>query len=76
MDFYATVTLNTIVQLPEQLKQQVQAVVGDAYSAKLKFVVRVVDERPLPFVGKMRRDANFKHLFIGPRTGRPGRPRL
>ena len=76
VDFYATVTLNTIAQLPGQLKKQVQAVVADAYYTKLKFVSRVVDEGQLPFVGKMRRDANLKHLFAGPRTGKPGRPRL
>jgi hypothetical protein len=76
VDFYATVTLNTIAQLPDQLKKQVQAVVGDAYYTKLKFVARVVDEGHLPFVGKMRKDANLKHLFTGPRTGKPGRPRL
>ena len=76
VDFYATVTLNTITQLPDELKKQVQAVVGDAYYTKLKFVARVVDEGQLPFVGKMRKDANLKHLFTGPRTGRPGRPRL
>jgi hypothetical protein len=76
VDFYATVTLNTITQLPDQLKKQVQAVVGDAYYTKLKFVARVVDEGQLPFVGKMRKDANLKHLFTRPRTGRPGRPRL
>ncbi|WP_164473524.1 transposase [Deinococcus psychrotolerans] len=75
VDFYATVTLNTIAQLPDQLKKQVQAVVGDAYYAKLNFVARVVDEGQLPFIGKMRKDANLKHLFTGPRTGKPGRPR-
>ncbi|WP_407538641.1 transposase (plasmid) [Deinococcus radiomollis] len=76
VDFYATVTLNTVLQLPDQLKKQVQAVVGDAYYTKLKFIARVVDEGQLPFVGKMRKDANLKHLFRGPRTGKPGRPRL
>ena len=76
VDFYATVTLNTITQLPDELKKQVQAVVGDAYYTKLKFVARVVDEGQVPFVGKMRKDANLKHLFTGPRTGRPSRPRL
>ena len=74
VDFYATVTLNTIVQLPDTLRSQLQAVVADAYYTKLKFVSRVVDEGQLPFVGKMRRDANLKHLFTGPRTGKPGRP--
>ena len=76
VDFYATVTLNTILQLPDELKKQVQAVVGDAYYTKLKFIARVVDEGQLPFVGKMRKDANLKHLFTGPRTGKPGRPKL
>jgi len=76
VDFYATVTLNTITQLPEQLRKQVQAVVGDAYYTKLKFVARVVNEGHLPFALKMRKDANLKHLFTGPRTGKPGRPRL
>jgi hypothetical protein len=76
VDFYATVTLNTIMQLPDELKKQVQAVVGDAYYTKLKFIARVVDEGQLPFVGKMRKDADLKHLFTGLRTGKPGRPRL
>lgn len=76
VDFYATVTLNTIVQLPDTLRSQLQAVVADAYYTKLKFISRVVNEGQLPFVGKMRRDANLKHLFTGPRTGKPGRPRL
>ena len=76
VDFYATVTLNTITQLPNELKKQVQAVVGDAYYTKLKFIARVVDEGQLPFVGKMRKDANLKHLYMGSRTGKPGRPQL
>jgi hypothetical protein len=76
VDFYATVTLNTILQLPDELRKQVQAVLGDAYYTKLKFIAHVVDEGHLPFVGKMRKDANLKHLFTGPRTGKPGRPRL
>jgi len=76
VDFYATVTLNTIAQLPDSLRQQVQAVVADAYYTKLKFVSRVVDEGQLPFVGKMRKDAHLKHLFTGPRTGKPGRPQV
>ena len=75
VDFHATVTLNTIAQLPDQLKKQVRAVVGDAYYTKLKFVARVVDEGQLPFV-QMRKDANLKHLFTGPRTGKSGRPKL
>lgn len=75
VDFYATATVNTIVQLPETLRAQIQAVVGDAYYYKRVFVNRVLDEGQLPFVGKMRRDANLKHLYTGPRTGQPGRPK-
>jgi hypothetical protein len=36
----------------------------------------VLDEGQLPFVGKMRRDANLKHLCTGPRTGKLDGPRL
>jgi hypothetical protein len=75
-DYYATVTLNIVLQLPDQLKKQVQDSVGEASYTKLKFVARVLDEGQLPFVGKMRRDANLQHLFTGPQTGKPGRPRL
>ncbi|WP_407542635.1 hypothetical protein Q0M94_21140 (plasmid) [Deinococcus radiomollis] len=52
VDFYATVTLNTILQLPDELKKQVQAVVGDAYYTKLKFIARVVDEGQLPLASQ------------------------
>lgn len=74
-DFYAQDTLNTLVQLPPALREQIQAVVGDAFYAKRKFVDPVVDEGQLPFVGKLRRDANLKHLYAAPRTGQRGRPR-
>ena len=49
---------------------------GDTYYTKLKFVARVVDEGQLPFVGKMHKDANLKHLYTGSRTGKPGRPQV
>ncbi|CAM3469342.1 transposase [Deinococcus saxicola] len=72
---YAQDTLNTLAQLPAAMHQQVQAVVGDAYYARKKFVDPVVDEGQLPFVGKLRRDAHLKHLFAGPMTARRGRPK-
>jgi hypothetical protein len=76
VDFYATVTLNIVLQLPDKLKKQVQDSVGEASYAKLKFVARMLDEGQSPFVGKMRRDANLKHLCTGPRTGKLDGPRL
>ena len=76
VDFYATVTLNTSMQLPDELKKQIQAVVGDAYCTKLKFIARMVDEGQLLFVRKMRKNANLKHLYMGAWTGKPGRPQL
>ena len=76
VDFYATVTLNTIMQLPDELRKQVQFVVRDAYYTRLKFIARVVDEGQLPFALKMRKDANLKHLYRGSRTGKPGRPQV
>ena len=33
-------------------------------------------EGQVPFVGKIRKDANLKHLYMGARTGKPGRPQL
>ncbi|OLV17479.1 hypothetical protein BOO71_0008722 [Deinococcus marmoris] len=74
-DVYAQDTLNTLSQLPHAMREQVLAVVGDAYYAKKKFVDPVVDEGQLPFVGKLRRDASLKHLYPGPKTGRRGRPK-
>lgn len=74
-DVYAQDTLKTLGQLPPALWEEIQAVVGDAYYAKKKYVNPVVDEGQLPFVGKLRRDAALKHLFTGPRTGRRGRPK-
>ena len=60
--------------LPELLRKQIECVVGDAYYSKKSFVNRVV-LTGLTFVGKLRNDANLKTLFIGPRTGKAGRPR-
>jgi len=74
-DVYAQDTLNTLAQLPPAMRDQVLAVVGDAYYAKRKFVDPVADEGRLPFVGKLRRDASLKHLYAGSRTGRRGRPK-
>ena len=38
VDFYATVTLNTIMQLPDELRKQVQAIVGDAYYTDSEYI--------------------------------------
>jgi hypothetical protein len=48
-------------------------VVGDAYYAKKTFVDGVTHAGKT-FVGKLRVDANLKYKYIGPRTGKPGRP--
>ena len=74
--FYAQDTLNTLAQLPDALRAQIKAVVGDAFYAKKKYIDPVVNEGHVPFVGKLRRDANLKHLYAGPKTGRPGRPKM
>lgn len=75
-DFYATTLVNACIQLPTALREQIEAVVGDAYYTKKNFVQRVVDEAQLSFVGKGRKDFNLKHPYTGPRTGKRGRPKV
>lgn len=58
-----------------QLPERVRYVVADGYYAKQAFIdgVRALDRH---MIGKLRCDANLRHLYTGARTGKPGRPRL
>jgi len=53
---------------------QARHVVGDGYYAKIKFVNGVI-ESGRHFVGKLRKDANLKYYYYGPKTGKQGAPR-
>jgi len=49
-------------------------VVGDGYYAKVKFVNAVIASGR-DFVGKLRKDADLKYYYYGPRTGKRGKPK-
>lgn len=75
IDAYAEHMLTVLNALPSALAEQLRYVVGDAYYAKQRFVAQV-REQDKHFVGKLRCDADLKYLYDGPRTGKPGRPRI
>ncbi len=54
---------------------QVRHLLADGQYAKTKFVNGVCDELGWELVSKLRRDANLRHPFTGPRRKGPGRPR-
>jgi DDE superfamily endonuclease len=74
VDHYLDHVQDVLGTLPASVRSQVQCVVGDAYYSKKTFVdgVTLVDKA---FVGKLRVDANLKYKYLGPRTGKPGRPK-
>jgi hypothetical protein len=74
VDHYLGHVQDVLGTLPAYLRAQVQGVVGDAYYSKKTFVDGVI-RAGFAFVGKLRVDANLKYKYIGPRTGKPGRPK-
>ena len=74
VDHYVGHVQDVLGTLPASIRVQVQCVVGDAYYSKKTFVDGVV-RAGKTFVGKLRVDANLKYKYIGPRTGKPGRPK-
>ena len=75
IDAYAQHVETVLRTLPANLAKQLHYVVGDAYYTKQSFITKIRQQHR-HFVGKLRRDANLKYLYDGPRTGKPGRPRL
>lgn len=69
IDFY----LEQITRLTKQLRA-IQYFVADGYYAKIKvFATMASIDKHL--ITKFRPDANLRHLYTGPRTGKPGKPR-
>ena len=75
IDAYAEHLKTVLAAVPADLAKQLKYVVGDGYYTKQGFV-REVREQDKHFVGKLRGDADLKYLYDGPRTTKPGRPRL
>ncbi len=69
VDFYAKQVKDN-----KDIYSQARHVVGDGYYTKIKFVNGVI-ESGRHFVGKLRKDANLKYYYFGPRTGKQGAPK-
>jgi len=70
VDFY----LEQITKLKKQL-QAVMYLVADGYYAKIK-VFTAIAAMNKHLITKLRPDSNLRHLYTGPRTGKPGKPKL
>jgi DDE superfamily endonuclease len=55
--------------------QALKYLVADGYFSKKKFVDGIC-ALDLQLISKLRRDANLRYLYSGPRLARPGRPKL
>lgn len=75
VEHYVAHLQDVLGTLPVSLRAQIECVVGDAWYTK-KFFVDGVLQRGMPYVGKLRIDANLKYLYTGGPTRKPGRPRL
>lgn len=69
VDFYTKQIIDN-----KDIFTQAKYVVGDGYYTKIKFVNGVItSERH--YIGKLRKDANLKYYYFGPKTGKRGKPK-
>ena len=47
----------------------------DGYFSKINFIDPIVQNTDLHIISKLRKDADLKYLYQGPRTGKRGRPK-
>ncbi len=71
IDFYA----KQIVDRAAELKELADYIAYDGAAAKKKFVDAIVDHTELDLISKLRKDANVRYLYTGPRKPGPGRPK-
>jgi hypothetical protein len=71
VDWYA----QQIVDRAPQLKELADYLVYDGAAAKKKFVDAIVEQTELHLISKLRKDANLRYLYTGPRRPGPGRPK-
>jgi hypothetical protein len=71
VDWYA----QQIVDRAPQLKELADYLVYDGAAAKKKFVDAIVDQTELHLISKLRKDADLRYLYTGPRRPGPGRPK-
>ena len=71
IDFY----VQQIVERAAELKQMADYIVYDGAAGKKKFVDPIVEQTELHLISKLRKDANLRYLYTGPRHSGPGRPK-
>ena len=71
VDFYA----QTIINAAPQVTSISKYLAVDGYFAKDSFVNKVCEQTDLEIICKLRKDANLKYLYNGPKTGGKGRPK-
>lgn len=71
IDFY----VDQVVRHAKDLKELADYFVYDGAAAKKKFADGIVEHTGLHLVSKLRRDANLRYLYTGPRRPGPGKPK-
>jgi hypothetical protein len=71
IDFY----VKQITDRASALKGLADYLVYDGAAGKRKFVDGIVTKTDLHLISRLRKDADLRYLYTGPRTGRPGRPK-
>lgn len=71
IDFY----VDHVVRHAKDLKELADYFVYDGAAAKKKFADGIVEHTGLHLVSKLRRDANLRYLYTGPRRPGPGKPK-
>lgn len=71
IDFY----VKQITDRAPQLKALADYLVYDGAAGKYKFVDGIVTKTDLHLISRLRKDADLRYLYHGPRTGKPGRPK-
>jgi hypothetical protein len=71
IDFY----VKQIIDRATELKTLADYLVYDGAAGKKKFVDGIVDQTKLHLVSKLRKDADLRYLYTGPRRPGSGRPK-
>ena len=71
LEFYASL----VKEHAEELLLNAQILVADAYFSKNKFIQAVLCQG-FVFVGKLASNAALRYRYLGPRTGKRGRPKV
>ncbi len=71
IDFY----VKQIIAHAPELKAIADYLVYDGAAGKKKFVDGIVDHTDLDLISKLRKDADLRYLYTGPRRPGPGRPK-